>query len=107
MAASTSFLVPRIYDSVGFDVGMKGRSGLACDAAQKKGHHRFGWFSEVVGWFIATLRLCLMPASKQGKWACFVSQVRWEERRKGEEGAIYFYNFLLSPKGPNEWLNIL
>ena len=34
--------------------------------------------------------------SMQGKWACFVSQVR----RKGEAGAINLNNFLLSPKGP-------
>ena len=34
----------------------------------------------------------------QGEWACFVSQVRWKERRKGEESAINFYNFLCSPK---------
>ena len=27
--------------------------------------------------------LRLVPASMQGKWACFVSQVRWKERRKG------------------------
>ena len=25
---------------------------------------------------------------------------------RGEEGAINFYKFLLSPKGPNEWHNI-
>ena len=28
------------------------------------------------------------------------------ERRKGEEGAINFYNFLRSPQTPNEWRNI-
>ena len=29
-------------------------------------------------------------------------------QRKGEEGAMNFYNFLLSPKGPNEWrLNVI
>ena len=55
---------------------------------------------------IASPRLRLLPTSMQGKWACFVSQVRWKERRKEEEGAIKFYNFLLSPKGPNEWRNI-
>ena len=44
---------------------------------------------------IASPRLCLVPKSMQDKWACFVSQVRWKE------------NFLFSPKGPNEWCNVL
>ena len=55
---------------------------------------------------IASHRLCLVPASMQGKWTYLVSQVRWKERKKGEEGALNFYNFLLSPKSPNEWHNI-
>ena len=55
---------------------------------------------------IASPQLRLVPASMLGKWAFFVSQVRWKERRKGEEGALNFYNLLRSPKGPNKWCNI-
>ena len=47
-----------------------------------------------------------MRVLKHFNLACFVNQIRWKERRKGEEGAIKFYNFLRSPKGPNEWRNI-
>ena len=47
---------------------------------------------------IASPRLRLVPASMQGKWACFVSQVWWKARRKGVEGAINIYNFYSHPK---------
>ena len=46
---------------------------------------------------IPHLPFCCMNERAQTLWACFVSQVRWKERRKREEGAIKFYNFLLSP----------
>ena len=38
------------------------------------------WGSCNMPCLIASPQLRLVPASVQGKWACFVSQVRWKER---------------------------
>ena len=38
------------------------------------------------------------PTNMQGQWAWFVSQVRWKEGRNVGEGAINFFNSLLSPE---------
>ena len=69
-------------------------------------HPLFCCLNERAQKFIASPRLWLVPASMQGRWACFVSQVRRKKRRKGEDGAIKLYNFLLSPKSPNDKRNI-
>ena len=50
--------------------------------------------------------LTYLHASMQGKWACFLSQFMWKEKRKWEDGLYIFLNFLLSPKGPIDLHNV-